>query len=916
MVIRCKCAAWLGLVVAIGATACTPPPAAAPVARMGQPRKAQPKTTSQSALSAAEQAESFRTRALRFEREGRLLAAMTLIERAKSIAPKPQDDAKRFEWMVAVGLHDEAKALLGEGLELSSDLLARAQETITSWEQARQGVDFDRAREELHAADALFEGGKHAEAMNAYESAWMRSGSNPMALMMAGIAARRANQPARANLLFARALVDAEKATEQQAALTFDGEPKLTPVEEGSPGHSSLRWQGESLAWLALSAQRRVLDTHARAFVGGYDGLARFGPGEPTRPVFWQPIQPPQVAVRSWRDDKLVLFEPTSGKDLATLSHPIEVFDYNEGYEGAYTFSEDRAWLLAGANDGILRLWDTQTHRLIRAFAKPKLDSVHVVAMSPDKRLVAGADLSKTFVWNAQTGELVDRWRPPTAYDSHYGAGAPPPISALAFSEASDRLAVAFTQHIGIRYVGSTRPPRAGMVLRETPGGALNWMQFDQGQLAYSSYTSGSGVIDLDSHRRRVVFNRAPTLAPKGAAAVALTEETGEIELSTLPRKELWAKSRLVGVEQVGLRIRADVLVLRGDGQTWLIDLRHLEWVDGMEHAVDAITVATSGEEVAWQQADAPIVRRFLHGELPDAQYENAPKGSRLLLAGDLLIASSYRKSSLWRGFGRWRQHARIPMKIETVSNDGSRLLVDKGRQYEVLSTEELGTIARCDGSQCVLAPTGRHLLKWSKDAWEVLDLSSSKAVALEGQGGCAPSGSLYASVDGDWAWARCRGPDKERGLLFWPLGAESVGPALHLQTKCSGISVAAGWVVGKHCPGGKATLWRIAPDLVSESGTLPGPPPRVVYVSPDGTRMATSHKGEVTVWSLPALEPLAKLVPVTGARAVLRFMNDKVEALGPERDQALSVLGCHVGPYHLPFDACMHRFAKLETWP
>ena len=182
MVIRCKCAAWLGLVVAIGATACAPPPAAAPVARMGQPRKAQPKTTSQSALSAAEQAESFRTRALRFEREGRLLAAMTLIERSKSIAPKPQDDAKRFEWMVAVGLHDEAKALLGEGLELSSDLLARAQETITSWEQARQGVDFDRAREELHAADALLEGGKHAEAMNAYESAWMRSGSKLEAL--------------------------------------------------------------------------------------------------------------------------------------------------------------------------------------------------------------------------------------------------------------------------------------------------------------------------------------------------------------------------------------------------------------------------------------------------------------------------------------------------------------------------------------------------------------------------------------------------------------------------------------------------------------------------------------------------------------------------------------------------------------
>jgi serine/threonine-protein kinase len=73
-------------------------------------------------------------------------------------------------------------------------------------------------------------------------------------------------------------------------------------------------------------------------------------------------------------------------------------------------FSSDGAHLVTACGDGVVRIWDATSGRLIRQLlrdgSKPRY---FVVAISPDDRLVAAIGLggTATYVWNAATGAVL-----------------------------------------------------------------------------------------------------------------------------------------------------------------------------------------------------------------------------------------------------------------------------------------------------------------------------------------------------------------------------------------------------------------------------------------------------------------------------------------------------------------------------
>lgn len=69
-------------------------------------------------------------------------------------------------------------------------------------------------------------------------------------------------------------------------------------------------------------------------------------------------------------------------------------------------FAPDGKFIIAGCNDGTLKIWETEMGSLLRSLAAHARD-VRSVAVSPDSRLLATCSNDQTVrLWNAQDGQL------------------------------------------------------------------------------------------------------------------------------------------------------------------------------------------------------------------------------------------------------------------------------------------------------------------------------------------------------------------------------------------------------------------------------------------------------------------------------------------------------------------------------
>jgi len=273
-------------------------------------------------------------------------------------------------------------------------------------------------------------------------------------------------------------------------------------------------------------------------------------------------------------------------------------------------------------------------------------------------------------------------------------------------------------------------------------------------------------------------------------------------------------------------------------------------------------------------------------------------------------------ETTLLRNRGAWQLGTHVGGALYSEELGTFSMMVERNPgKVEVLRLDDLRSIATCDSGQCTLSPDGRALLRQGAPP-RIEDLATGNVVTLAGRDGCEPRGRVY-EVGGTLLMASCLGPRKAEGTLHWSWREPRTAPAL-LRTACRIQARNARWIAGWSCPDESMALWAI--DSAGKEGRLEAPtrtvgirPPGQGWLSEDGSRFITTDGRALVVWKLPEGERMAKLIPVTGARAVIRFVGDRVDVIGPDAERALSLLGCKVGPYHLPFDACMHRFSKLD---
>ena len=160
-------------------------------------------------------------------------------------------------------------------------------------------------------------------------------------------------------------------------------------------------------------------------------------------------------------------------------------------------FLPDGRSFISGHEDGLVRLWDSETGGLISSL-KGSSAAIWSVAAAPDGRHVAaGAADGSVLVWNLETGEAV--------------AGLPArdvPVSCLRWSQRGDRLAISLADFsdeanatLLIWTVNQGAP--ALEIALDKPAGALTWLGEDR-ELLVASWDGEGQLWDLESQTSSV----------------------------------------------------------------------------------------------------------------------------------------------------------------------------------------------------------------------------------------------------------------------------------------------------------------------------------------------------------------------------------------------------------------------------
>ena len=130
------------------------------------------------------------------------------------------------------------------------------------------------------------------------------------------------------------------------------------------------------------------------------------------RAVAWSPDG---RLVATGSNPEIALWDSATGKRLATLNgHTGQIY--------SMAWSPASKLLASAADDGMVRLWDTQQQRTMQTLKTGSNASFLSVAWSPDGRqVVAGTPNGDVVRWNAQTGAQAALWSGPAKQQGHGG---------------------------------------------------------------------------------------------------------------------------------------------------------------------------------------------------------------------------------------------------------------------------------------------------------------------------------------------------------------------------------------------------------------------------------------------------------------------------------------------------------------
>lgn len=224
-----------------------------------------------------------------------------------------------------------------------------------------------------------------------------------------------------------------------ESITVWKGTPQLEPLRQHVPGQrdfdggcispdgklGSIGLNPGNRAYVyELDSGRVVLDQKTQGNVYGHlfspDGRYyyaftsngwRYGWELATQQKLWQPRQEPglirpaaispdgQLLLAGHNDGHIRVYEAASGTLVKTLDHPGEV--------KTLRFAPDHSGrFLSGSTDGVAHIWDVFTGRKLQSF-RGHTHTIIASAWSPDSRLVATASYDTTArVWDVASGQM------------------------------------------------------------------------------------------------------------------------------------------------------------------------------------------------------------------------------------------------------------------------------------------------------------------------------------------------------------------------------------------------------------------------------------------------------------------------------------------------------------------------------
>jgi WD40 repeat protein len=365
----------------------------------------------------------------------------------------------------------------------------------------------------------------------------------------------------------------------------FDGTMQLLDAKSGEPAGKPIRGHKGGVYSVAISPVGQ------RLLSGGLDGTLRlWDAGVAQDQSIGTPLAFEVVDVDT------VLFSPDDKKVLS-IGRGIDIWDRHTGqpvvkvdeetagYATAAALSADGSRLLTGDTEGVLRVWDARTLKLIGEPIQASTEQLAGVAFSPDRKRMAATGIDgQTRVWDARTAQSIG-----SPLSSGKGWG-----EALAFSPDGRRLVVGKSDGTLWWWDAHTGAALAGPVMahegRATTSAGVNSIAFSR---------DGSRLLSGGTNETLRLWD-AHTLRPVGAPFVGHKSLVTSVAISPDGRRLLSASTEgplFLWDAETGKLIGAPLL-------------GHDDWVDSVAYSPDGRQLLSAGHDGTVRLWPAPPMWR------------------------------------------------------------------------------------------------------------------------------------------------------------------------------------------------------------------------------------------------------------------------------------------------------------------